>query len=297
MRIVKVGDIVAIHVLVDSTADIPPDRARELGITVVPLTVIFGDETFLDGVDLDGAAFYRKLVESPQMPTTSTPSPGLFEEAYRKLVADGATGILALHIGSGLSGTFSASRAAAEIVTADTGVPIEVVDSQSVSGGFGLPTEILAAEARQGASLEQLKAHAESLIARVHLIAVLDTLEYLKRGGRIGGAQAMLGTLLNVKPLLEVRNSEVVPLERVRTRSKAQDRIGQLIAQVGELEAVGIAKSDDKIGEELLAVARTFWNGPVEMFALGPVVGTHAGPGAGAIIAIAREQAAQATEA
>ena len=122
-----------------------------------------------------------------------------------------------------------------------------------MSGGFGLPAEIVAAEAQKGASLEEIKAHAESLIARVRVIAVLDTLEYLKRGGRIGGARAMLGTLLNVKPLLEVRDSQVVPLERVRTRSKALERIGQLIAQLGPLEALGIAKSDDTIGQDLLA--------------------------------------------
>jgi DegV family protein with EDD domain len=280
---------VTIQVLVDSTADIPLERAHALGITIVPLTVLFGDESFLDGVELDGPAFYRRLVSSQQTPTTSTPSPGLFEEAYRKMIAGGATGILALHIGSGLSGTFSASRAAAEAVTRDTGVPIDVLDSRSVSGGFGLPAEIVAAEAQSGASLEQIKTHAASLIDRVRLIAVLDTLEYLKRGGRIGNAQAMLGTLLNVKPLLEVRDSKVNPLERVRTRSKAQERIGQLIAQLGPLEALGIAKSDDTIGNELLAVARTFWKGPVEMFALGPVVGTHAGPGAGALVAICSE--------
>ncbi|MGO8949020.1 MAG: DegV family protein [Ktedonobacterales bacterium] len=275
-----------VQVLVDSTADIPLERARQLGITVVPLTVLFGDESFLDGVELDGPGFYRRLVSSQQTPTTSTPSPGLFEEAYRRLVASGATGILALHIGSGLSGTFSASRAAAETVAADTKVPIEVLDSRSVSGGCGLPAEIVAAEALKGASLEQIKAHAESLLDRVRLIAVLDTLEYLKRGGRIGNAQALLGTLLNVKPLLEVRDSKVIPLERVRTRSRALERIGQLIAQQGPLEALGISQSDDTIGKELLSVARKFWTGPVEMFSLGPVVGTHAGPGAGAIIAI-----------
>jgi DegV family protein with EDD domain len=259
-------------------------------MTIVPLTVMFGDESFLDGVELDGPAFYQRLVTSQQVPTTSTPSPGLFEEAYRNMIGKGATGILALHIGSGLSGTYSASRAAAEAVAADTSVPIEVLDSRSVSGGFGLPAEIVAVEAQKGASLEQIKAHAQSLIARVRVIAVLDTLEYLKRGGRIGGAQAMLGTLLNVKPLLEVRDSQVVPLERVRTRSKALERIGQLVMQLGQLEALGIAKSDNTIGDDLLKTARTFWKGPVETFALGPVVGTHAGPGAGAIVAIPSAQ-------
>jgi DegV family protein with EDD domain len=278
-----------VRVVVDSTADIPAERARELGIEVVPLTVLFGDESFRDGVDLDGPSFYRRLTTSPVVPTTSTPPPALFEETYRKLVAGGATGILALHIGSGLSATYSVSRTAADAVTADAGVPIEILDSRSVSAGFGLPAEILAQEARTGAGLAELKAHGESLLSRVHLYAVLDTLEYLQRGGRIGRAKAMVGTLLNVKPLLEVRDGQVLPLENVRTRAKAQERIGQLVAQLGDLEAVAIAQSDDTAGQQLLKVARAFWNGPVEMFSLGPVVGTHAGPGAGALVAITRQ--------
>lgn len=285
----EVGCIVAICIVVDSTADIPPARARDLGIEVVPLTVLFGDESFRDGVDLDGPEFYRRLAATTQAPTTSTPPPGLFEEHYRKLIAGGATGILAMHIGSDLSATYSVSRTAADAVTADTGVPIEVLDSRSVSSGFGLPAEILVREAREGASMEQLKAHAQSLFARVHLVAVLDTLEYLRRGGRIGNARAMLGTLLNVKPLLEVRDSKVIPLENVRTRAKAQERIGQIISGLGELEAVAISQSDDTVGGQLQRVARTFWDGPIEIFSLGPVVGTHAGPGAGAIVAITRQ--------
>ena len=278
----------AVRVLVDSTADIPPERAQELGITVVPLTVEFGNESFRDGIDLDGPGFYRRLQSSQQVPTTSTPPPGLFEEYYRKLASDGATGVLALHIGSGLSGTYSVSTTAAQAVTADTHMPIEVIDSRTVSAGFGLPAEILAREAREGASLEQLKAHAESILSRVHLVAVLDTLEYLRRGGRIGRAREFLGTLLNVKPLLEVRDSAVVPLEQVRTRGKAQERIGQVMAKLGPLEAVAVVASDDAVAGQLKAVAQTFWQGPSELSSLGPVVGTHAGPGAGGIIAITK---------
>jgi DegV family protein with EDD domain len=277
---------VGVRILVDSTADIPRERARELGIEVVPLTVHFGDETFSDGIDLDGPGFYSKLRSSTQVPTTSTPPPGLFEERYRKLVAEGATGILAMHIGSGLSATYSVSRTAADAVTADTGVPIEVIDSRQVSAGFGLPAEIAAAEAQKGASLDQLKAHAENLLSRVRLVAVLDTLEYLQRGGRIGRGRAMLGTLLSFKPLLEVRDSAVVPLEQPRTRSKAQERLGQIVSQLGTLEALAIVQSDEVVGSQLQDIARTFWSGPIELFWLGPVVGTHAGPGAGGIIAI-----------
>ena len=282
-------DFVAVRILVDSTADIPADRERELGIESVPITVLFGDEAFEDGVNMNGSEFYRRLVNSPVMPTTATPSPLRFEEAYRKLVREGATGILALHIGSDLSASYSVSRIAAEMVSSETGVPIELIDTRLVSGGFGIPAEILAKEAQEGASLEQLKAHAKSLLSRVRLLFLVDTLEFLQRGGRIGRGKAMLGTLLNVKPLFEIRDSQVVPLEQVRTRNKALERLGQIMSKLGPLETVGIVQSDDKVGEQLMPVVRTFWNGPVETFSLGPAVGTHAGPGAGGIVAIVRE--------
>jgi len=280
---------VTVRVLVDSAADIPPPRARELGIEVVPLTVHFGDDTFRDGLDLDGKEFYRPLTTSHVMPTTSTPPPALFEDAYRKLLAEGATGILAMHIGSDLSATYSFSTTAARTVAAETGIPIEVMDSRQVSAGFGLPAEMVAAEAKDGAALADLKAHAENLLSRVHLVAVLDTLEFLQRGGRIGRGSAFLGTMMNIKPLLEVRDSAVHPLERVRTTGKARERVGQIIARLGELEAVAVVQSDDTTGQQIAIVARQFWNGPIEIFSLGPVVGTHAGPGAGAIVAITRK--------
>ncbi|HLY32399.1 MAG TPA: DegV family protein, partial [Ktedonobacterales bacterium] len=238
----------AIRVTVDSTADIPPTRARELNITVVPLTVLFGDEAYRDGVDLDGETFYRKLTTSPVTPTTTAPPPALFEDTYRQMVKEGVTGVLALSLGSSLSSTYSSAVQAAKTVSAESGVPIEVIDSHTVSGGFGLPAEIVAREAAEGASLADLKAHAESLLSRVHLVAVLDTLEYLRRGGRIGRARALLGSLINVKPLLEVRDGQVLPLENVRTRGKAQDRLAQIIAAIGEIEAVGIVQSNPTVG-------------------------------------------------
>jgi DegV family protein with EDD domain len=285
---VRKQDGVAVQIVVDSTADIPADRARELGIEVVPLTVMFGDQSFRDGVDLDGAAFYQKLSNSPVMPTTSTPPPALFEESYRKLIGNGATGILSIHISGKLSGTYSAARQAAEIVSGDTGVPIELVDSDTVSGGFGLPAEVVAREARNGADLATVKAHVERLCSRVHIFALLDTLEFLQRGGRIGRARAMLGTLLSVKPLLEVREGQVLPLENVRTRGKALERMGQLVAKLGDLEMLAVVASDSVVGDQFVKVAEGVWHGPIEQFALGPVVGTHAGPGAGGIVAITR---------
>jgi DegV family protein with EDD domain len=282
---------VAIRILVDSTADIPRDRAQRLGIAVVPLTVLFGDTGYRDGVDLDGPTFYQKLTSSSVMPTTSTPSPGLFEDGYRQLIREGATGIISIHLASKLSATFSVARGAAEQVSRETNVPIELVDSGTVSAGFGLPAEMVAAEAREGKSLAELRAHAESLCRRSHVLAVLDTLEFLRRGGRISGAQAMLGTLLNVKPLIEVRDGEVVGLERVRTRAKAYERIGELVQAFGQLEAVAVVESDTTAGDQLIAVAQRFWSGPIERSFLGPVVGAHGGPGAAGIIAITADQA------
>lgn len=277
-----------IRILVDSTADIPRDRAQSLDIAVVPLTVLFGDEAFRDGVDLDGPGFYRKLATSPKSPTTSTPAPGDFDAVYRRLIANGATGILSMHLASKLSGTFATARAAAQAVSQETGVPIELVDSATVSAGFGLPAEMVARAAREGKSLAELKARADSLCSRTHIIAVLDTLEYLQKGGRIGRAQALVGTLLNVKPMIGVRDGAVIPLGNVRTRSKAYERIGQLTSELGELEALAIVEADEQAGSLLEPIIRRVWSGPIERFVLGPVVGTHGGPGAAGVAAITR---------
>jgi DegV family protein with EDD domain len=277
-------------VAVDSTADIPAERAQELGITVVPLSVLFGDESFRDGIDLDTAQFYSKLTSSPAMPTTSAPAPSLFEEAYRALIRDGATGILQLCISSDLSATCSAAQQAAKTVAQETSVPIEVIDSGQVSLGFGLPAEVVAREAREGASLEDLKQHAESMLGRVRLYAMLDTLEFLQRGGRIGRAQALVGTLLSMKPILQVRDGQVLPLERVRTRGKALERIGQLVADLGSLEALAVVGSDAVSRQAMSDAVRPVWSGTVETAFLGPVVGTHAGPGAVGVIALTQAE-------
>ncbi len=278
-----------VRIVVDSTSDIPRDRAQALGIEVVPLLVLFGDEEFRDGIDLTGDEFYRKLTSSSVTPTTSTPSVGAFQEAYRKVIREGADAVLGIDLAGKLSATYGNASQAARAVSAETGVPIEVVDSGTVSGGFGMPAEIVAREAQAGASLEQLKAHAQSMVARIRLYAALDTLEYLKRGGRIGNARALLGSLLNVKPLIEVRNGEVLAVENVRTRSKAQERVGQIAATQGKIEAVAVVRSNDAVGEQFNRIARSFWDGPIYEYVLGPVVGAHAGPGAGGIIVIVNE--------
>jgi DegV family protein with EDD domain len=278
-----------VMIAVDSTSDIPQERARSLDITIIPLLVLFGDESYRDGIDLTTDEFYKKLTTGPVTPTTSAPSIGAFQEAYEDMIRHGATGILQLCLSAKLSATYSAAVQAAEMVTKEKNIPIEVVDSGQVSAAFGLPAQMLAKEARDGASLEQLKARATSILSRVHLYAALDTLEFLRRGGRISGTAAFAGSLLQVKPLLTVREGEVVQLERIRTRGKAFERVGQLIAKLMPLEAMAIIGSDEDTRQQLVAVARPFWTGETNEGALGPVVGTHAGPGAGGIMGIIRE--------
>jgi DegV family protein with EDD domain len=278
-----------VMIAVDSTSDIPQERARSLDITIIPLLVLFGDESYRDGIDLTTDDFYTKLTTSPVTPTTSAPSIGAFQEAYEDMIRRGATGILQLCLSAKLSATYSAAAQAAEMVSKEKSIPIEVVDSGQVSAAFGLPAQMLAKEARDGATLDQLKARAQSILARVHLYAALDTLEFLRRGGRISGTAAFAGSLLQVKPLLTVRDGEVVQLERIRTRGKAFERVGQLVAKLMPLEAMAIIGSDEDTRQQLAAVARAFWSGETNEGALGPVVGTHAGPGAGGIMGITRE--------
>jgi DegV family protein with EDD domain len=278
---------VAVRVVTDSTSDLPKDQAQELGICVVPLTVHFGEEAYRDGVDLESAEFFAKLATSKVTPTTAAPPAGLFEEAYRQLIRDGATGILAVQISSILSGTYNSAVVAAEALK-DQPIPIEVVDSRSVSGGLGLAVMAAARAAREGKSLAECKAIAEGMLARMHIYAVLDTLEFLQRGGRIGKARQLVGTLLNVKPMLTVKDGAVLPLENVRTRSKAHERIAQLLEKLGPIEIVGIAESDEEIGQQLTRTIRTVYAGPIEHFRLGPVVGTHTGPGTSAVCAVAK---------
>ncbi|HLW01089.1 MAG TPA: DegV family protein [Ktedonobacterales bacterium] len=277
----------AVRVVTDSTADLAKDQAQELGICVVPLTVQFGEEVYRDGVDLGSADFFAKLATSKVMPTTAAPPAGLFEEAYRQLFRDGADGILAILISSILSGTYNSAVVGAQALK-DQARPIEVLDSRSVSGGLGIAVLAAARAAGEGKSLAECKAVAESVLARMHIYAVLDTLEFLQRGGRIGRARQLLGTLLNVKPMLTVKEGAVLPLENVRTRSKAHERIAQLLEKLGEIELVGIAETDEEIGQQLTKAIRAVYAGPIEYFRLGPVVGTHTGPGTSAVCTVTR---------
>jgi DegV family protein with EDD domain len=267
---------VTVAVVVDSTADIPADIREELGITVVPLLVLFGNEQFRDGIDLSSDKFYARLSESSIHPTTSQPSTGDFVEAYERLAKD-HDGIISIHLGGKLSGTVRAAQQAADMLPQ---VPIRVIDSGSVSMGLGFLGIEAAQMARAGRSLDEIAAAIEAMIPHIVLWAVLDTLKYIERGGRIGKGQAFLGTLLNVKPMIYVRG-EVLPGERVRTHKKAIARMVELATEEAPYKHLAVLHSCREEDARELAdrLGAIHARDQIIVAQLTAVIGVHGGPG------------------
>lgn len=271
-----------VKIVVDSTADIPHAMAAELDITVVPLNVHFGDRVFLDWVDLKPEQFYQTLETSKEHPRTSQPSPGDFAAVFEKLTQDGSAAV-AIVISSNLSGTYQSAvlgQAMAE------GRRVEVVDSRAASMQCGFIALAAARAAKAGKSLDEVVAVARSLVGKTHVYFAVDTLEYLARNGRIGKAQALLGSLLSIKPLLKVDpEGFVAPLEKVRGERKVIPRLVELMAEnlePGKTTHVCVvhAKCPDKAEELKTAIVSAHRiDGELIVTDLGPVIGTHAGPG------------------
>jgi len=273
-----------VRIVTDSTVDIPVAQAEALNITIVPLTVFFGDDAYLDNIELDNAAFYKKLQESKDLPRTSQPSPAAFEEAFTRLINEGADAILSVHLSSKLSGTYQSACTARDALPEDLKkIPIEVIDSQSISVGMSYPVMEATKKAQSGADLEELKAHLLDQLSRTRILAVLDTLEFVKRGGRIGGARALLGNMLSFKPIISLKDGEVIPLEQPRTRNKAYARIAQLVSEMGPIEYLAIAEADDEVGQQLAQAIKATYSAEIPIYKLGGVLGTHTGPGTAAV--------------
>jgi len=273
---------VPIRVVTDSTADLPAALAAEHGVTVVPLSVLFGDEELRDGVDITSEAFFQRLPTAARLPTTSQPSAGAFLDAYRRLADEGATAILSIHISEKLSGTLASARQGAQALREERpNVRIEHLDSGLATLALGIGVVEAARHAASGSSLDDVKAVAAARFARTHLFFVVDTLEYLRRGGRIGRASEFVGTLLNIKPLLSVQEGEVVPIGRVRTRARALDEMVQRVTALLPAErfmAMHATTPDDL--DALAGRLRALQPGvEVTTGRIGPVIGVHAGPG------------------
>jgi DegV family protein with EDD domain len=277
-----------IKLITDSTADLPPALAQELRITVIPCYVHFGTETYRDHIDMKADEFYRRLAQSQALPTTSAPSPGTFVEAYQQAAAEGDE-ILSVHLSAKLSATMSSALLAKEQI--GSGFRVEVIDSQSVSMGLGLLVIAAAKAAKSGATLDEVCELVQRAIPRTHLFALLDTLEYLQKGGRIGRAQALLGTLLNIKPLITVQEGEVSPLERVRTRARGLQRLRELAEALPRPQALAVLYSTTLGEAETLAqqLEPLCPNSEIYRSTFCPALGAHTGPGILGLAAIAGE--------
>ncbi len=266
-----------VQIVTDSSACLSSEIVRELNITVVPAYIIFEKESFRDGVDLTAEQFYAKLTASKIIPTTSVPPPALFEETYRQLGERGHQ-ILSVHLASKLSGMLNAAQTAAATLP---DLEIRLVDSQSVSMGLGWLAILAARAAREGRTLDEIASLVEDAAARTRIIAVLDTLEYIRRSGRASFPQAFVGTLLDVKPILLVRDGIVAPIEKVRARHRAMARAIELAAEMAPFDELAILHTHaPALAEELRA--RMSHIHPVERMLTveaGPLLGSHVGPG------------------
>jgi DegV family protein with EDD domain len=262
------------RVVTDSTADVLPEWRERYGIEVVPLNVIFDSQSFRDRVDLSDEEFFARLQRATSLPKTSAPAPGEFAAVYERLSHE-CDAVISIHLGGSLSGTVDSARVGAQSVE---GFPVHVVDSQSLTICVGFLCRVAA----EAATLEEALEKVRERVPRLRILALLDTLRYLEMGGRINRAQAMIGGVLDLKPIMGVSGGRISPLDRVRTRRKALVRLVELFRQ--DLPAERVAVMHAQAPEEAEALReRVLEAAPgvaVETSQIGPVLGTHIGPGA-----------------
>ena len=266
----------SIRVVTDSSCDLPQGLVDALRIEIVPLTIRFGDEELVDREELSTDEFWQRLESTKALPETAAPSAGAFEAKFRELLARGATGIVCINLSSHLSATMQAAQVAAAAVAND--IPVQVIDSQSASMGLGNLCLTAARRAADGDSLESIVHEVVNRRDRTKLFATLDTLEFLKRGGRVGNARALLGTVLSIKPVVELRGGIVEEAGKVRTRSKALKLLAAKASE-GKIEHLAVLHGNAPDLDELLTLLEpVFPRDDIITGVVGPVIGTHAGP-------------------
>ena len=272
-----------IKIVTDSTADLPPQLAKELGITVVPVYLRFGNEVFRDVVDISQDEFYRRLTVDHIHPSTTQPSPQDFINVYRELSKE-ADGVVSIHVSSKLSGTCNSALRGKEAVEKEC--PIEVIDSEVITMGLGQLAIAANTMAQSGKSLPQVVKEVKQMIPNIHVLALLDTLKYLALGGRIGKMQALLGSVLNVKPMLIVKDGVLSPAGRVRSRTKGIDMLFDYVKNAADIQDLAVVYNTTL--EEAQALVRrlgaVFPAERIKLARLGPALGVHTGPGLLAVV-------------
>jgi len=272
-----VAAVARISVVTDSGCDLPAELVAEHAVTVVPLTIRFGAEELVDGRDLTPAGFWEKVAGSAQLPETAAPSPGAFEAAFRAASGAGADGVVCVTLSSSLSATHQAASVAAQAVDGD--VSVSLVDSRAVSMGQGMIVLAAARAAASGAGLDEVTATADALVARTRIYAALDTLDNLRKGGRIGAAQALLGSLLSIKPIIQVAGGRVEPESKQRTRRRSLQYLADKVAQAAPVADLAVVHGQAPDIDDLLGMLGAHGCPAPVVAQVGAVIGTHAGPG------------------
>ena len=268
----------AVHIVTDSSCDLSEEETAAAGIRVVPLNIRFGAEEFVDREQLSASEFYAKMTSTGILPETSAPSPGRFEQAFRDAAAAGADAVVCINLSSELSATMQSARTAAAAVAGE--IDVRVIDSLSLTGGLGTMVLAAAELAATGADADAIEALVGSMIPRTEIYGALDTLENLKKGGRIGSAKALLGSMLAVKPLLHIKDGAVEEAGKQRTRRRALEWLRDQLFNEPSVENLSVFHGDAAdIDVFLDMIAERHPRESIRVGTIGAVIGTHGGPG------------------
>lgn len=267
-----------VRIVTDSSCDLPQNMADALGITIVPLSIRFGDQEYIDRTTITGDEFWAKVAASPVLPETAAPSPGQFKQAYRALKADGASGVVVIALSSDLSATMQSSELGARAVAGE--IDVRIVDSRNATMGLGLIVLECAERAKAGASADEIVALANSITPRVRVYGALDTIENLKKGGRIGGAKALMASALSIKPIVEVANGLIGEAGKQRTRSKALAFIVDKVREnAGNIQRLALLHAQCSDVDAVVAMIKEVYPHDFVVSDIGAVIGTHTGEG------------------
>jgi DegV family protein with EDD domain len=267
-----------VHIVTDSSCDLTEIETTTNGIGVVPLSIRFGDEEFIDREELSADAFYAKMATTGLLPETAAPSPGRFEQAFRGAAAVGASAVVCINLSGELSATSQSARNAATAVAGD--IDVRVIDSRSLTGGLGTMVLEAAAAARNGADVDAVVALVESMIPRTEIYGGLDTLENLKKGGRIGSAKALLGSMLSMKPIIRIADGAVEEAGKQRTRKRELEWMRDQLFSEGPVEKLSILHGQaPDIDAFLDMISERYPREQIRLGTIGAVIGTHGGPG------------------
>jgi fatty acid kinase fatty acid binding subunit len=267
-----------IQLVTDSACDLNPDMVEQRGVRVVPLSIRFGAEEFVDREQLSTKEFWDRVVTGSDVPETAAPAPGAFQRVFEEAADEGHTGVLCVTISSGLSATYQAASTAAQAVSGR--IPVRVLDSLTLTMGQGLIVLAACDLADEGRGLDEISAEVESLKSRTRVYGVIESLEFLRRGGRIGGAAHLVGSLLSIKPVIEVRGGVVEVESKQRTRQRSLEYLAGRALEAGKLERLAVANGAAKDIDEVLELLRPAQpRHEMVVTDLGPVIGSHSGPG------------------